>query len=112
MVDEEEKAPIYFAPKRVTLVSDVASIFSWVVLVGFLGDIAIQIYSLITQMKTQSLALATLLHEPSFFGYIFINILVPLLTGLALFAVLQAVSVGLNMLLEMDFNSRDAKIKE
>jgi hypothetical protein len=106
---DEEKEPIYFVPKRVNLVSDFASILSWVVLVGFLGDVVLQVISLTTQIKTQNLVLATLLKEPSFFGYIFTNLLIPLLTGLALFAVLQAAAAGLNMLLESDFNSRQAK---
>jgi hypothetical protein len=109
VTDQEEKEPIYFAPKRVSLVSDVSSILSWVVLVGFLGNFIIQMVSLSGQMKSQSLALATLIREPSFFSYVFINLLIPLLTGLALFAILQAAAVGLNMLLEMDYNAHDAK---
>ena len=107
----EDKEPIYYAPKRVTLVSDIASILSWVVLVGFIGDFIVQIISLQSQMASQSLALATLVHEPSFFAYIFVNILIPLLTGLFFFTVLQAVAHGLNVLLEMDFNNREAKGK-
>jgi hypothetical protein len=109
MTDQEEKEPIYFAPKRVSLVSDVSSILSWVVLVGFVGNFIIQMVSLSGQMKSQGLVLSTLIREPSFFSYVFINLLIPLLTGLALFAVLQAAAVGLNMLLEMDYNAHDAK---
>jgi len=108
---EEEKEPIYFAPKRVSLVSDIASILSWVVLVGFIGDVIIQVISLQAQLKSQNLALATLMREPSFFSYFFINLVIPLLTGLGLFAILQAAAVGLNMLLEMDYNAREAKSK-
>ena len=33
----EDKEPIYFAPKRASLVSVTASILSWVLLVGFVG---------------------------------------------------------------------------
>jgi hypothetical protein len=108
----EEKEPVFFAPKRVSLVSDVASILSWVVLVGFLGDVVVQVISLQAQMKSQSLVLATLLKEPSFFGYLFVNLLVPLLTGLVFFVVLQAAADGLNILLEMDYNAREARSKE
>jgi hypothetical protein len=105
----EDKEPIYFAPKRVSLVSDTANILSWVILVGFVGDIVVQVISLQAQLTSQGLVLSTLLHEPSFFTYIFSNMLIPLLTGLGLFAILQAASVGLNMLLETDFNMREAR---
>jgi hypothetical protein len=37
--------------------------------------------------------------------------IIPLLTGLGLFALLQAVSVGLNMLLEADYDKREANTK-
>ncbi len=46
VAQDEDKEPIYFAPKRVSLVSDVASILSWVVLVGFVGDFVVQLVSL------------------------------------------------------------------
>jgi hypothetical protein len=108
----EEKEPMYFTPKRVNLISDVASILSWVVLVGFLGDIVLQIISLRAQMTTNNLALATLLKDPSFFGYLFINLIVPLLTGLGLFVLLLAAANALNMLLEVDYNAREAKNKK
>jgi hypothetical protein len=112
MIDSaEDKEPVYFAPKRVSLVSDVASILSWVVLVGFIGDIVIQVISLQAQLKTQGLALSTLMHESSFFAYLFVNLIIPLLTGLGIFVILQAASVSLNVLLEMDYNSREAKSK-
>jgi hypothetical protein len=112
MIDSaEDKEPIYFTPKRVSLVSDVASILSWVVLVGFISDIVVQVISLQAQLKTQGIALSTLLHESSFFVYLFVNLVIPLLTGLGIFVILQAASVGLNVLLEMDYNSREAKDK-
>jgi hypothetical protein len=111
MAASEEKEPIFFNPKRVSLVSDLASILSWVVLVGFIADVVIQVVSLQAQLKSQSLALATLIREPSFFSYVFINLIIPLLTGLGLFGLLQAAAVGLNVLLEMDYDSREAKGK-
>ena len=106
---EEEKEPIYFAPKRVTLVSDIASILSWVVLVGFIGNVILQIISLQAQIKSGGYALADLIKESSFIAVLFSNLLVPLLTGLVFFVVLQAAATGLNMLLENDYNAREAK---
>ncbi len=108
----EDKEPIYFAPKRVSLVSDTANILSWVILVGFVADIVAQVLSLQAQMTSQGLAFSTLLHEPSFFAYLFSNMLIPLLTGLGLFTILQAASLGLNMLLETDYNMHEAGNEE
>jgi O-antigen/teichoic acid export membrane protein len=108
-VTEEEKEPIYFAPKRVTLVSDIAAILSWVVLVGFIGNVILQVMTLQAEIKSGGYAMAELIKEPSFIAVIFTNMLIPLLTGLVFFAVLQAAAAGLNMLLETDFNAHEAK---
>jgi hypothetical protein len=108
---QEEKEPIFFTPKRVTLISDIGSILSWVVLVGFIADFVLQLVSLQGQIKSQNLLFSTLLREPSFYGYLFTNMIRPLLTGLSLFAILQGAAVGLNVLLEMDFNAREARAK-
>jgi hypothetical protein len=105
----EEKEPIYFAPKRVSLVSDIASILSWVVLVGFLGNVILQIITLQAEIKSGGYILADLFKEPSFIAVIFTNMLIPLLTGLVFFAVLQAAAAGLNVLLEMHYNAHEAK---
>lgn len=105
-IQEEEKEPIFFTHKRVSLISDFASILSWVVLVGFIGNFVLQFMGLQTQIKTNSYVLAELLKEPSFYLYLFSNLLIPLLTGLVFFAVLQAAAMGLNILLENDFNAR------
>ena len=107
----EDKEPIYYAPKRVTLVSDIASILSWVVLVFFIGDLIVQFISLQATMRTQQLTIAALVKEPSFYAYLFVNVIVPFLTGLSFFVVLQAVAHALNVLLEMDFNAREARSK-
>ena len=107
----EDKEPIYFAPKRVSLISDIASILSWVVLVLFIGDFIVQVISLQSTMTSQKLTIAALVREPSFYAYLFVNLIVPFLTGLGFFVVLQAAAHGLNMLLEMDFNAREAKSK-
>jgi len=107
----DDKEPIYYVPKRVSMISDVASILSWVILVFFIGDFIVQIISLKATMTSQQLTIAALVREPSFYAYLFVNLIVPFLTGLGLFAVLQAAAHGLNMLLEMDFNAREAKSK-
>ncbi len=108
-IQEEDNEPIYIAPKRVTLASDFASVLSWIVLVGFIGYVILGIISLRAQIVTNSYVLKDLLKEPSFFVYLFTNMIIPLLTGLAFFGVLQAAAAGLNMMLEKDFNAREAK---
>jgi hypothetical protein len=105
----EDKDPIFFVPKRISMVSDTANILSWVILVGFVGDVVAQIIGLRAQLVSQGVVLATLLREPSLYSYIFTNMVVPLLTGLGFFALLQAGSLGLSMLLEWDYNMREAK---
>jgi hypothetical protein len=108
---KDDNEPVYYAPKRVSLVSDVASILSWVVLVFFIVDFIVQIITLQSTMVAQQLTAAALVREPSFYQYLFIDIIIPLLTGLGFFVVLQAAAQGLNVLLEMDFNAREAKGK-
>jgi hypothetical protein len=106
-----DKEPVYYAPKRVTLVSDIAGILSWVILVGFLAYFVVEIVYLQAQMKAGSLEFLTVIKEPSFISYLFSNLAIPLLTGLGLFGILQAAATGLNVLLEMDFNARDSSSK-
>jgi hypothetical protein len=107
----EDNEPVYFAPKRVSLVADVASVLSWVVLVGFIGDVVMQTISLQLQIKSTGYALVDLLKQSAFIAVLITNLLVPLLTGMVFFVILQAAAVGLNVLLEMDYNSREAKDK-
>ena len=111
-VPSEDKEPIYFAPKRVSLVSVTASILSWVILVGFIGYFIVEVISLQKQLVVQGLTFASLLKESSFYAYIFTNMIIPLLTGVGLFVILQAASVGLEMLLESDYNMHDTKKEE
>ena len=111
IVEMEELEPVYFVPKRVSLIADTAMVLSWVMLVGFLGQVVVQAINLNAQIVSQSLVFGTLIKEPSFLVYLFVNLLTPLLTGLFFFAVLQAASMGLNMLLENDFNVREVKGK-
>jgi hypothetical protein len=105
---DDDNEPIFFVPKRISMVADTANILSWVILVGFVGDIIAQVIGLRAQLVSQGVAFSALLKEPSLYSYVFTNMIVPLLTGLGFFALLQAASLGLSMLLEADFNMRDA----
>ncbi len=109
---EEDKEPIYYRSETCHAWSRIlASILSWIVLVGFIGGVIVEVISLQSQLTTQNLTIAGLIKEPSLYVFLFVNMIVPLLTGLGLFVLLQAAAVGLNMLLENDFNARDAKGK-
>jgi hypothetical protein len=105
----EDKEPIYFVPKRISLISDTANILSWIILVGFLGAVVAEIIGLRAQLVAQGLAIKTLLREPSLYTFIFTNMVIPLLTGLGFFGLLQAASLGLSMLLEWDYNMREGR---
>jgi hypothetical protein len=105
----EDKEPIYFVPKRISLISDTANILSWIILVGFLGAVVAEIIGLRAQLVAQGLAIKTLLREPSLYTFIFTNMVIPLLTGLGFFGLLQAASLGLSMLLEWDYNIREGR---
>ncbi len=105
----EEKEPVFFVPKRVSMISDTANILSWIVLVGFIGNVIAEVVGLRSQLAQQGIALATLIKEPSLYTFLFTNMIVPLVTGLGLFALLQAASLGLSVLLEWDFNMREEK---
>jgi hypothetical protein len=109
--DSTEDEPVYYSPNRLSLISTIASWFSWFVLVGFIADTVIQGMGIQSQMSSQGLVLSTLIREPSFLSYVFANLLTPFFTGVALFLILQAASIGLNVVLEMDFNMRESKGK-
>jgi hypothetical protein len=105
----EDKDPIFFAPKRVSIISDTANVLSWIVLVAFVGDVVAQILGLRAQLVSYQITFTAALKEINFYILIFQNVLVPLLTGLGLFAILQGVSLGLSMMLESDYNMREEK---
>ncbi len=109
IVREEENEPIYYRPRSLNLVATISGILSWVVLVGFIADIAVQSWSIQAQLAGQQVGLTKLLSEPAFNSYVFTNLILPVLMGLTFFITLQGVSIGLNALLEIDFNFREPK---
>lgn len=102
----EEKDPILYNPKIVGLIANASSWASWLVLVGILADVIAQFVSMQATITQQGMSFADLLKEPSAIAYMLTNLVTPFVTGLALFLLMQGVSVGLNVLMEMDFNQR------
>jgi hypothetical protein len=102
---EEDNEPIYYKPRTLNLIATVTGILSWVVLAGFILVVVGQFINL--QDLSQGASLTELIKEASARSWLYTNLALPLLNGLGLFAVMQAASVGLNALLEIDFNTRD-----
>lgn len=102
----ENEGPALYNPKMLSLVSSLANVFSWLVLVGFIGNAVAQYVSLNDQLTQNSLQFMTLLKEqPGFPAYLLTNFGTPLFTGLTFFLVLQGVAIGLNVLLEIDLKT-------
>jgi hypothetical protein len=106
-VEVDETEPIYYKPRSLNLVATISGIMSWVVLAGFIAVIVGQYFYM--QEASQGAPLATLLASAPAKAFIYTNIVIPLLNGLSLFLVLQGVSIGLNVLLEIDFSNRESK---
>ena len=106
--EEQSEGPVYYKPGTVSLVAGITSVLSWFVLVGFLGDVVAQFLNINNTVTSQGMTYADLFKEPSALSFLISNLVTPLFTGLALFFVLQGVSLGLNVLLELDFNAREA----
>jgi hypothetical protein len=76
-----------------------------------LGFIALTVGQfLVLQELGQGAPWSTLVVNPQVKNWIYSNLVLPMLTGLSLFIVLQGVALGLNVLLEIDFNLREARI--
>ena len=105
--EEEGNEPIYYKPGHLSLISTLSTWISWITLVIFIANTLIQVVSLQNQIANQGLLMSQLYTDPNFQSYLFSNLLLPFFTGLVFFPVLQGVAIGLNVLLELDFNSRD-----
>jgi uncharacterized membrane protein len=105
-VEVEENEPVYYNPKSLNLVTSVARVFSWVVLVGFVLLVIGNFMNL--QELSQGAGLADIFKQASARIWVYTNLVTPLLTGLALFIALQGISCGLDVLLEIDYNARES----
>lgn len=106
-VKEEENEPIYYKPSTLSLIATIASWGSWVVLVAFILAIIGQANYLNEAAKQGGMTLIDVLKNPQAASFAYGNILVPLFSALSFFVLLQAASIGLNALLEIDFNLRE-----
>ena len=104
---ENENDPIYYKPSWLSLIATIASWSSWLVFAVYILDTIVQGISIQSQLSGQGLVFSEMLSDPNFLSYIFTNLLLPFFTGIVYFLVLQGVSIGLNVVLEMDFNLRE-----
>jgi hypothetical protein len=103
--EEEGNEPVYYKPKTLSLVAIIATVTSWLVLVGFILVVVAQF--LVLQELAAGTTMTELLANPSAKNFIYSNLVVPFLTGLGIFVLLQAAGIALNVLLEIDFNMRE-----
>jgi hypothetical protein len=110
---EEENEPIYYKPKMLSLIATIAMWVSWVVLVVFILVIVAQVMyiaGIASQNSTTLLGMMTdAAQGEQARMYVYSNMVIPLFTGLSFFVLLQAAAIGLNALLEIDFNVREQK---
>jgi len=111
--DAEDNEPVYYSPKALSLVSAIAAWVSWIALAGFVLVVAAQIQYINSIAVESGATLASFMTDPQqgaqVRNFIYTNTVLPLLTGVGLFVLLQAASIGLNALLEIDFNMREPK---
>jgi hypothetical protein len=106
---KEGNEPIFYNPKILTLISSLANVFSWFVLVGYLADVVAQFLNVRNTLTQQGMTFnAELFKDPSALSYLITNLGTPFFTGVALFLVLQGVAIGLNVLYELDMNARES----
>ncbi len=97
MLDEEGA---YYAPKRLSLIASVSKAVSWLVLLVYLLGVIFSVYTIVGE--TQSGAFHP---DP----YTYISIVATLITGVVYFLLLQAFAIGINVLMEIEFNIRARK---
>lgn len=106
VIEAEENEPVYYNPKSLNLVTSIARVFSWVVLVGFVLLVVGNFMNL--QELSQGATLTDIFKQASARIWVYTNLVTPLLTGLGLFIALQGISIGLDVLLEIDYNARES----
>ncbi len=100
--------PLFYSPKSLNLIASITSVFSWFVLVAFLGDVIAQGMNISQTLEQQGLGFnAELLSQPSALSFFISSLSTPLFTGVALFLLMQGVSVGLNVLMELDMKGNE-----
>lgn len=102
----EDESPVYYNTNHLSLIAILSGVFSWIILAGYLTYVVISILFLKSQL-TNGVTLSQVLQDPSAQSWIYNAIGSPLMLGIVFFLVLQGVSLGLNVLLEINVNGQD-----
>ncbi len=106
----DDNEPLYYKPKTLSLISTIATWVSWIMLLVFILVIVAQVQYIVGIAEQNSTTLVDFIkNDPSARSFVYTNLVLPLFTALGLFVLLQAASIGLNALLEIDFNIREPK---
>ncbi len=109
--EEEENEPLYYQPKSLSIIATVSMWSSWVVLVVFILVVIAQVMyiaGIAAQNATTVIGMLTDAAQGEQARiFVYTNMVIPLFTGLSFFVLLQAAAIGLNALLEIDFNVRE-----
>jgi hypothetical protein len=108
----ENTEPVYYSPKKLSLVGNISAWLSWLILVVFIAVTIFQFISMQNALLQQGIILeASLFLNPLAVAYFLSNLVSPLVTGIALFVIMQGISIGLNVLLEIDFNRQETAVE-
>ena len=109
----EDNEPIYYKPKTLSLVSAIIPWASWIVLAVFILIIVAQFQYLLSIAAQNATTLNAMFIDPQqgeqVRNFMYTNMVLPLCSGVTYFLLLQAAALGLNALLEIDFNIREPK---
>jgi uncharacterized protein YhhL (DUF1145 family) len=106
-VDIDENEPVFYNASTLNLVASSARILSWVVFIIFVLIVAGNIYNL--RELAQGETFINLVKSASPRLWMITNLVTPFFTGVTFFVVLQGVCNIIDALLEVDFNTREAK---
>lgn len=106
-VDVDENEPVFYNASTLNLVASSARIISWVVFAIFVLIVALNIFNL--RELAQGETFMNLMKGASARLWMTTNLITPFFTGLTFFIVLQGVCNVIDALLEIDFNTREAK---
>ena len=110
---QEDNEPIYYKPKTLSLISAIIPWVSWVVLAVYILIIIAQFQYLLSIAAQNATTLNAMFIDPQqgeqVRNFMYTNMVLPLMSGVTYFLLLQAAALGLNALLEIDFNIREPK---
>jgi hypothetical protein len=109
--EEDVNEPIYYRPRVLSFIAALSMWVSWVVFLVFILVVIANIQYLYGIATANGTTLFNMLTDAQqgeqVRNFAYTNMVLPLFTGLTFFVVLQGTNVGLNALLEIDYNVRD-----